>query len=104
MKKILKKHILVIGACLAIFAGCKRDSDYVLSTPGPYISNLDLRKLYRGSDVTLTKEVMREATLVAGQVTSDHSGKNLPEGLLFIQNRRSVRVDSGGRQATLRCA
>lgn len=90
MKKILKKHILIIGACLAIFVGCKRDSDYVLSTPGPYISNLDLRKLYRGSDVTLTKEVMREATLVAGQVTSDHSGKNLPEGLLFIQNRRSV--------------
>lgn len=90
MKKILKKHILIAGAFIAIFAACKRDSDYIVSTPGPYISNLDLRKLHRGGDVNLTKENMREATILAGQVTSDHSGHNLPEGLLFIQNRRSV--------------
>lgn len=96
MKKILVKHILILAGFVAILSACKRDSDYVVSTPGPYISNLDLRKLHRGSDVTLTKEIMREATLVAGQVTSDHSGKNLPEGLLFIQNRRrvSATIDS----------
>ena len=44
MKKILKKHILIIAACFALFAGCKKDSDYVNGTPAPYISNLDLRK------------------------------------------------------------
>lgn len=90
MKKILKEHIIIIGACLTMLLACKRDSDYVLSTPAPYISNLDIRKLHRGNDVTLTKEVMRSATIVKGQVTSDHSGGNLPEGLLFIQNSRKV--------------
>jgi hypothetical protein len=75
---------------MAILAACKRDSDYVKSTPSPFISNLDLRKLYKGADVTLTKEVTREATFVTGQVTSDHSGNNLPAGLLFIQNLRMV--------------
>ena len=90
MKKILKRHIIIIGACLTMLVACKRDSDYVISTPAPYISNLDIRKLHRGADVTLTKEVMRSATIVKGQVTSDHSGGNLPEGLLFIQNSRKV--------------
>lgn len=90
MKKILKKHILIIGACMAILSACKRDSDYVKSTPSPFISNFDLRKLYNGTDVTLTKAVISEATSVKGQVTSDHSGHNLPEGLLFIQNLRMV--------------
>jgi len=90
MKTILKKHLYIIGALIMIFSACKRDDDYVISTPSPYISNLDLRKLYRGSDVTLTKDLMRQADMVAGQVTSDHSGKNLPEGLLFIQNLRGV--------------
>jgi hypothetical protein len=94
--KNLKKHILMIGACLAILSGCKRDSDYMIVTPSPYISNFDLKKLYRGTDVTLTREVTREATSVQGQVTSDHTGHNLPEGLLFIQNKRMVNsgIDS----------
>lgn len=80
----------MIGAFVLILAACKRDSDYVISTPSPYISNLDLRKLYKGTDVVLTKSVTREATVVKGQVTSDHSGNNLPAGLLFIQNLRMV--------------
>ncbi|MCD0488160.1 DUF5689 domain-containing protein [Pedobacter sp. MC2016-14] len=90
MKQILNKYILVFGACVAVLTACKRDSDYLKSTPSPYISNLDLRKLYKGADVTLTKDITGEATVVAGQVTSDHSGHNLPEGLLFIQNLRMV--------------
>ncbi|WP_276089757.1 DUF5689 domain-containing protein [Pedobacter sp. JY14-1] len=90
MKRIIKKKMLIAGACLAILAGCKRDSDYVKSTPSTYISNLDLRKLYRGSELVLTKDVMRGATVVTGQVTSDHSGNNLPAGLLFLQNTRQT--------------
>lgn len=90
MKKILAKYILIIGACVTILTACKRDDDYTLSTPSPFISNLDLRKLYKGSDVVLTKVIMREATTVRGQVTSDHSGNNLPAGLMFIQNTRIV--------------
>ncbi|SER73278.1 hypothetical protein SAMN04488023_1154 [Pedobacter rhizosphaerae] len=97
MRKILKRHLIIAGSLLSIFAGCsKGDHNFVISTPSPYISNLDLRKLYKGSDVTLTTEITRSATVVAGQVTSDHSGKNLPDGLLFIQNSRmvSATIDS----------
>lgn len=90
MKKILKKHILIIGACIVLMTACKRDSDYVNSSPGPYISNFDLRKLYKGTDLILDKSITGQATYVAGQVTSDHSGGNLPAGLLFIQNLRMV--------------
>lgn len=90
MKKIFKKYTLLSFAALSLFSACKSDSEFLLSTPSPYISNLDLRKLYRGTDVTLNKEVTRQAYILAGQVTSDHSGKNLPEGLLFVQNKRKV--------------
>jgi len=89
MKKV-SLNIITLTICLmALLSSCKRDSDYILSTPAVYISNLDLRKLYKGTEITLTKEVMREAYIVKGQVVSDHSGGNLPAGLLFIQNKRT---------------
>ncbi len=90
MKKIFIQYLLAPIALLTVLSACERDSDYVVSTPSPYVSNLDLRKLYHGADVTLTREVTRQAYILAGQVTSDHSGKNLPEGLLFVQNNRKV--------------
>ncbi|WP_233165901.1 DUF5689 domain-containing protein [Pedobacter sp. ASV12] len=89
MKKILINCFL-LTACVAIWMGCKRDSDYIISTPSDFISNFDLRKLYRGADVTLTKENMRAATSLKGQVISDHSGNNLPAGLLVVQNLRAT--------------
>lgn len=89
MKKIILNSLLIVAALLA-FVGCKRDSDYVSATPSSFIANLDLRKLYRGSAVTLTTENMRGATTVRGQVISDHSGKNLPAGLLILQNLRTA--------------
>lgn len=96
MKKIFKTPVFIIAACVAvILVSCERDSDFVKSIPSPYISNLDLKKLYRGTEVVLTKGLTREATLVTGQVTSDHSGNNLPAGLLFVQNvRKAGAVDS----------
>lgn len=89
MKKILKNGF-VLAALFSVFIGCKRDSDYISGTPSQFISNFDLRKLYRGEDVTLTVENMRGASQVTGQVVSDHSGNNLPQGLLLIQNKRIV--------------
>ncbi|RYF22366.1 MAG: hypothetical protein EOO42_08930 [Flavobacteriales bacterium] len=88
MKKTLIKHLLLVAVFAATFAACKQDSGFLVSTPSPFISNLDIRKLYKGSDVTLTKQVTREAIMIKGQVTSDHSGNNLPAGLLFVQNLR----------------
>ncbi|WP_207535901.1 DUF5689 domain-containing protein [Desertivirga arenae] len=88
MKKFIKIHLLILCALVTTFASCERDSDFVVGTPSPYISNLDLKKLYQGNDVVLTKEALREASFLTGQVTSDHSGHNLPPGLLFVQNLR----------------
>ncbi|WP_053058224.1 DUF5689 domain-containing protein [Pedobacter sp. BMA] len=89
MKKISIYITVAIACFTAVLAACKRDSDYILSSPGSYISNLDLRKLYKGNDITLTKEIMRDAYIVKGQVVSDHSAGNIPSGLLFIQNKRT---------------
>lgn len=76
-------------ACIAFMTGCKRESDYIGGAPSPYIANFDLRKIYQGKDVTLTLENMRSAYMVRGQVVSDHSGNNMPAGLLVIQNLRA---------------
>lgn len=92
-KKILSYLIIVIAICG--WAGCKHDPNYEGAELSDYISNFDLRKLYTGADLSLTKSNMRGATSIKGVVISDHSGQNLPAGLLIIQNRRPVgNVDS----------
>ncbi|RYF14026.1 MAG: hypothetical protein EOO42_18200 [Flavobacteriales bacterium] len=90
MKKILFNYIITIVAFAALFSGCRKDSDYVNSTPSSFISNFDLRKLYKGTDLNLNPELLRGASLIRGQVVSDHSGNNLPTGLLIVQNVRMV--------------
>ncbi|TCD08273.1 hypothetical protein EZ449_12765 [Pedobacter frigidisoli] len=90
MKKTLIIFYTVACTVLSTLMACKQDHNFVISTPSPYISNLDLRKLHRNGEVTLTTELTRGATIIAGQVTSDHSGNNLPAGLLFVQNLRKV--------------
>ena len=89
MKKILINGIIAL-ALAAIWIGCKRDSDYVNATSSSYIANFDLRKLFSGKDVTLTEVNMRGASTVRGLVISDHSGNNLPAGLLILQNSRTA--------------
>ncbi|RWU10698.1 DUF5689 domain-containing protein [Pedobacter chitinilyticus] len=96
--KNLKKYIVALAALATIWSSCKRDDkiNIIEGTPSPYIANLDLRRIYRGSDVTLTKEATREAIYLRGQVISDHSAGNLPQGLLFVQNAKNLggSVDS----------
>lgn len=88
MKKIIYNSLLVISAAL-LWAGCNKfETNYDGGIPSVFISNFDLRKLYKGSDVTLNATLMKGATSVKGLVTSDHSGKNLPSGLLILQNHR----------------
>jgi hypothetical protein len=90
MKKIVFNYTILLVACAAMLSACKRDSDYIKSFPSPFISNFDLRKLYKGGEVTLNTDLMRGATSLRGQVISDHSGNNLPAGLLIVQNIRRV--------------
>lgn len=92
MKKILFNYVLTAAVLMACLSGCSRDSDYLNGTVSPFIANFDLRKLHAvyGEGVILTTELTRGATMVRGQVISDHSTNNMPEGLLVLQNSRMV--------------
>ncbi|QPH39976.1 DUF5689 domain-containing protein [Pedobacter endophyticus] len=87
----MKKTIFLISALVVIgstWIGCKRDTDYIGITVSPYISNFDLRKLYKNADVALTSENLGGADYVKGIVISDQSNGNIPAGLMFLQNSR----------------
>lgn len=90
--KNLKRYAIAFAAFATIWSACKRDEqvNIVEGTPSMYIANLDLRRIYRGSDVTLTKDATREAVYIKGQVVSDHTAGNLPAGLLFVQNAKNM--------------
>lgn len=72
-----------------VFAGCVKDS-YPGGRVSPYISIFDLKDLYRGTEVQLTSAVMFGSDKITGIVVSDHSGNNLPAGLLIVQDRRRL--------------
>jgi len=87
MKKTLK-YILLLTAIVGIWTGCKRDDDYILSTPSLYISNFDLKKLFKNTDLQLNAELLGGATSIKGVVISDFRAGNSPSGLLILQNSR----------------
>jgi hypothetical protein len=91
MKK-LSLYILV--ATLAGMLGCKKDN-YPGGKVSPYISIFDIRDLYRGTDVTLTNQNMFGSEQITGIVTSDHSGNNLPDDLLIMQDSRRLSQPRG---------
>ena len=87
MKQTLIYSFLLLS--LACLWGCA-DDRYPGAQISPYFSMYDLRYLYKGEDVTLTKEKMFGSDKLTGVVVSDHSGGNLPEGLLCIQDARRI--------------
>lgn len=96
MKNIITYCFILLSAIT--FFSCKRNADalggeygnYPGGTISPYISIFDVKQLYKGSDVTLTSENMLGSTKLSAMVISDHSGGNLPEGLLVIQEARRL--------------
>src|ERR1044072_7158154 len=100
-KKIIKMKYLVnlflIISIVAIVSSCNRVTyeDYFGATPNDIISALDLRPIYRGEDVILSKEVLYGADKMAVVVASDHTEKNLPEGLLVVQDGRRLNTIRG---------
>ena len=98
MKKLIP--FLCCLLVLSIFCGCKKD-DYPGGVVSNYIGLLDLRNLYTGTNMTLTKEAMFGAEKISGVVTSDHSGNNTPAGLITIQESkrlgllRGIAIDLG---------
>src|SRR5574340_1135977 len=87
MKKILVYSYILIS--LASLWGCEKGS-FPGAQISPYISLFDVRDIFKGKEVTLTADNMFGSTKITGVVVSDHSGHNLPEGLLVIQDRRRL--------------
>ncbi len=74
--------------------GCKKET-YPGGEISPYIALFDVRNIYKGNDVTLTRENMLGSTTIAAVVVSDHSGGNIPEGLLVVQDARRLSLLRG---------
>lgn len=89
MKKTFK-YICIAAVAASTMLGCKKDSDYISGTISPFISNFDLKKSYKGGELTLTAEVMKGASSIKGVVISDFTSGNSPAGLLVLQNSRTV--------------
>lgn len=88
----MKKNIfysLILLSIVAI-AGCKKDGNYPGGVIAPYVSIFDVKDQYKGKDLALSADVLFGSTKITGVVVSDHSGGNLPAGLVVIQDRRRL--------------
>lgn len=86
----MKKSIYIF--CLlytSLMWGCKKDN-YPGGRISPYIALYDVRNLYKGEDVTLSRDNLFGSTSIAVMVVSDHSGGNLPAGMLVVQDSRRL--------------
>jgi hypothetical protein len=86
--KINFKYILLLAVVVGIWTGCKRDSDYIKVSASAFISNFDLKKIYKETDLTLNADLLSGATFIKGVVISDFRSGNSPAGLLILQNSR----------------
>ncbi len=87
----MKKIFYLLLLSFAVLSACKKN-DYAAGVLSPVTSLEDVRNLYKGSDVTVTPELLNSAHQVVGVVISDFSSGNSPEGVLVIQNNRNKRI------------
>lgn len=87
----MKKIFYLLLSVFAVFSACKKN-DYAAGVLSPITSLEDVRNLYKGSDVTITPDLLNSAHQVVGVVISDFSEGNSPEGILVIQNNRNKRI------------
>lgn len=92
MKKIFI-YIFFLSSLVSLW-GCKKDT-YPGGQISPYMAIYDIRNLYKGHDVTLSVDNMLGSTSIAAMVVSDHSGGNLPAGLLVVQDARRLSMFRG---------
>ncbi|WP_205509808.1 DUF5689 domain-containing protein [Longitalea arenae] len=93
--KYLVNLFVIIGIAVTINSCTKTYKYYPGGEPNDIGSILDLRPLYKGQDVVLSKDIMYGASKLAAVVISDHTEKNLPEGLLVVQDSRRLQTLRG---------
>lgn len=95
MKYLL--YIFLLAGLVAITGSCNKDGygNYPGGEPNPVVSVLDVRPLYKGQDVRLSKENVYGSSRLAVVVISDYTEGNLPEGLLVVQDNRRLNTLRG---------
>ena len=86
------RFIYFILFCLSfIWSACEKHNyaDGVLS---PITSIEDVRSLYKGTDVVLTKQNMMGAHQITGVVISDPANGNAPSGVIILQQTRRKKT------------
>ncbi|WP_155975745.1 DUF5689 domain-containing protein [Daejeonella oryzae] len=84
---------LAVLTSMFVFTACMKDdpnpSEGVLS---PYIAVEDVQGLYKGSDVSLSTEMLSGASKISGIVISDANSQNLPKGTIVLQQLKRGRT------------
>jgi len=85
----MKTRFFYILLCLAaiVLGSCKKH-DFADGQLSPIIAVSDLRAIFKGSDVTLTKGNMLGAYQITGTVISRPDSGNVPAGIVVMQNYR----------------
>jgi len=89
-KNLINSAMLLGLLAMVGVAGCKKGSNNPGGVVSHYISIFDVQKLYKGNDVALSVKNLDGSDQIAGIVVSDHSGHNLPEGIVVLQDRRRL--------------
>ncbi|QXU43894.1 DUF5689 domain-containing protein [Pedobacter sp. D749] len=83
------KYFLLLAAVVITYTSCKKENDYRYKfSESGFISNFDLRRYYKGSDLSLNPDVIGGATSIRGVVVSDFRSGNSVAGLIALQNSR----------------
>lgn len=78
--------------CIAFIINACQKHDYAEGQLSPIIAVVDMRNIYKGSDVTLTKENMLGASQITGIVISNPDSGNVPAGIVVLQNNRRAAI------------
>lgn len=82
---------IIVGLLLLLAGACKKH-DFAEGTLSPIIAVSDMRSLYKGSDLTLTKDNMKGANQIVGIVISNPDSGNAPKNLVILQNNRRQAI------------
>lgn len=86
----MKKHIFnvaLLSVASLLFGSCDKTGNFPGARVNPDIAIYDLRSFYKEVDLPLDQKTLLGSVGISGVVVSDHSGNNLPKGLLMVQNR-----------------
>ena len=86
-----KIYSLLLPLIMLAFAGCEKH-DYAEGTLSPITSVEEIRALYKGADLTITKNQLMDATKITGTVISNPDSGNVKSGQVVIQQTARNRT------------